>query len=141
MIKIFKDGDRFAIVTDARNEHEFVIDLSDLLETLIIESDFIQIFEKGKENSGEGYDSIKNFIDASGYGFENDWSFQLTYLLPQIVDICCKLRGYKNNVELRQIMISGDKMIGNLDPMAEHPKGCKIEFPIQREIEIVEEEK
>jgi hypothetical protein len=36
-----------------------------------------------------------------------DWTFQFDYWLPQIVDICCKYRGYKNSVIEHKVLCSG----------------------------------
>ena len=39
--------------------------------------------------------------------FEHDWEFQLSYWLPQAVEIACKLKGYKADVEEKRVIYSG----------------------------------
>lgn len=78
MIELYKDGDNMAIVTDVGDEEEFLNDMSDV------------------------------FGDLIDHGiYENDWAFQFGRWLPAIVDICCKLRGYKNNVAERRVLCAG----------------------------------
>ncbi len=84
MIKLYKDGDSMAIKTDCKNEEDFINQFSRLLESMI---------DEGK--------------------YHNDWHFQLSYWLPQFVDICCKLRGYKNSVTERHILIAGQIFEGD----------------------------
>ena len=40
--------------------------------------------------------------------FEGDWAFQLERWLPQLVDICCKYKGYKNTVKEKRVLFTGD---------------------------------
>lgn len=79
MIELFKDGDTMAIRTDAKDEREFISQASEAFGTLIINGQF-----------------------------EGDWEFQFGYWLPQIVDICCAYRNYKNDVVVRKQFIAGD---------------------------------
>jgi hypothetical protein len=95
MVKLYKDGDTMAIVTDAISEDEFLDQLGQAWHTLI-------------ENKY----------------FEHDWYFQFSYWLPQVVDICCKYRGYKNNVLQRQLLCAGsvfpdEKILVDLDERRE----------------------
>jgi len=90
MIKINKDGDGFQIKTNCLDEREFMDSLVKLL---------IEMIQTGC--------------------FENDWEFQLTYILPLIVDICCKYRGYKNNVAESKILIAGDIQVTESPTMFE----------------------
>ena len=39
--------------------------------------------------------------------FQGDWEFQLQYWLPNIVDICCKYRGYKVEVFEKRWIYAG----------------------------------
>jgi hypothetical protein len=78
MIELYKDGDRMAILTDAPDEDTFIRDMATVFGGLI---------EHGS--------------------FDYDWEFQFGYWLPAIVDICCKYRGYKNNVAERRVLCSG----------------------------------
>jgi hypothetical protein len=80
MIKLYKDGDHMSIVTEAKDEREFLENLAALLSRLI---------DSGRH--------------------EGDWEFQLMRWLPQTVDICCKMRGYKvETVRERTVLIAGD---------------------------------
>ena len=90
-IQLHKDGDTMAIVTDALDEQDFTQEFSKLLSEMI------------DENS-----------------FEGDWEFQFDIWLPQFVDICCKYRGYKNNVEEKKVLIAGSftpssEPVGSID--------------------------
>jgi len=78
MIKLFKDGENMGISTNAQNESDFMDQFAELLSGLI---------EEGK--------------------YKNDWQFQLNYWLPQMVELCCKYRGYKSNVHEYRIMSVG----------------------------------
>jgi len=79
MTELFKDGDHLSIVTDAKDEGEFLLEVCEALDVLI----------------GKGT-------------FEGDWDFQLGFWLPEIVDICCAYRGYKSTVAKRVMYIAGD---------------------------------
>lgn len=65
-VKFYKNGDTMAITTDAITEEEFFAAAASALDTMIEEK-----------------------------LFGHDWAFQLEYWLPQMVDIVCKIRGYK----------------------------------------------
>ena len=78
MVQVFKDGKRIAIKTDAETEEEFIRKMADV---------FTGMIEKKM--------------------FEGDWQFNFERILPQIVDICCKMRGYKTDVEVRRVILSG----------------------------------
>jgi len=83
MIELYKDGDKMAIKTEAPDEREFMNEMCELLARLI---------EKN--------------------AYPKDWYFQLLNWLDQVVDICCKYRGYKNQVEERRILIAGSILAG-----------------------------
>jgi len=85
LIVLHKDGDNMAIETDAKDEGDFLQSMGALLSQAIDAGDFA-----------------------------GDWEFQFSFWLPQMVDICCKLRGYKNEVHERRVLIAGS-------PTAEHP--------------------
>jgi len=78
MIKLFKCGDNMGISTDAQDEWEFLSQFSELLSGLI--------------NEGK---------------YKNDWQFHLNSWLPQMIEICCKYRGYKANVQESRILSIG----------------------------------
>ncbi|RPI71575.1 MAG: hypothetical protein EHM45_23345 [Desulfobacteraceae bacterium] len=75
MLKLFKDGDDMAILTDAVDERSFMGELAETLAAL---------------------------IDAGAH--DGDWSFQFSFWLPLAADICCKYRGYKNDVIERSVL-------------------------------------
>ena len=118
MIKLFKDGDCMAISTDAKNEQEFITEISDLFSQMIRDGQFMFYSISGEDPSqilpidGKMTTEILNML------FENDWGFQFAYWLPQIVDICCKLRGYKNDVFEKRILIAGHTGVNGLEPIA-----------------------
>jgi len=76
--EFFKSGDSMAIRTNARTEDDFIRSASEVLDEMI-------------ENER----------------FAGDWEFQLFRWLPQIVDIACKLRGYKADVQEERVLIAG----------------------------------
>lgn len=82
MVKLFKDGDSMAIVTDAANEDMFIEQVSEVLDALV---------EKN--------------------AFASDWAFQFRYWLKQVADICCKYRGYKNDVLEKRMLCSSSHNI------------------------------
>ena len=61
----------FKIVTDCENEEDFLSDIAEVFETLI---------EIGK--------------------YDGEWGFHLQFLLPQIVEMCCKYRGHESRARL-----------------------------------------
>lgn len=67
MVKFFKDGDRMAIATDAKDENEFIYEISQLLDEM---------------------------IDKKLH--ENDWQFQFQIWIPFIVNICNHYKGNKS---------------------------------------------
>jgi len=78
MVKFYKDGDRMGIATDCTSEGKFLGEVSTGLADMI---------EKGD--------------------FDGDWEFQLDGWLPDIVEICCKLRGQGNRVVEQKILKAG----------------------------------
>ena len=82
MIELFKDGDNMAIRTDCQSEDQFMNEFSHLLSGLIDEG-----------------------------SYQGDWEFQLSIWLPQCIEICCKYRGYKADVEERRVLVAGDRLL------------------------------
>jgi hypothetical protein len=78
MVKLFKNGDTMGIMTDCTDESDFTEDFSTALSELI-----------------------------SANAYQDDWEFQFRFWLPQYVDICCKMRGYKNNVVEKRLLSAG----------------------------------
>ncbi len=76
--RFYKDGDNMAIVTTAEDEREFINQVSDAFAGLI-----------------------------ESKRFESDWDLQLKSWLPQVIDIACKMRGYKADVEEKKMIIAG----------------------------------
>jgi hypothetical protein len=83
-VELFKDGVHMAVKTDCKDERDFIDELSELLSIL---------------------------IDNDEY--ERDWEFQLNYWIPQIVDICCAYRNYKNTVTKKTVLFTGEIQSGN----------------------------
>lgn len=75
--------------------------------------DVFEDFEKRKfaiatKSNGED-EFITEISSALGASTPVDWSVRLRELLPLIVDICCKYRGYKaEKVEERRELVAGD---------------------------------
>jgi hypothetical protein len=79
IVKFYKDGgDGMSIQTNIMDEHEFVREAASVLSAMVEE-------EK----------------------YKNDWDFQLSIWLPQLVEIACKLRGYKSDVQVTQWISAG----------------------------------
>lgn len=100
MIELYKNGNVMSIVCECKNEDDFISEISKALDGLI---------RNGR--------------------FEDDWEFQLFNWLPCIVDICCCLRGYKNNVTKIQRLIAGETRPNHADleyAVTENKKGEAI---------------
>jgi hypothetical protein len=78
IVQLHKDGDNMAISTNAATEQEFMGEIASLLALKIHAGDH-----------------------------EGDWEFQLERWLPQIVNVCCKLRGYKADVTEHRVIVAG----------------------------------
>jgi hypothetical protein len=79
VVKFHKDGNSMAISTDAASEAEF---MAAVVETLAAKIDSLE--------------------------HATDWEFQLERWLPQIVNVCCKLRGYKADVTEHRVIVAGE---------------------------------
>ena len=77
-VKFYKDGDTFALETNHSDYGAFVRDVVSELSAM---------------------------IEANL--FESDWQFQLDEWLPQIMEIGSKLRGYKAEVSVQQVITAG----------------------------------
>ena len=78
MIRLYKDGDTMGIGTDCTDAGEFLNQLSTMLSDM---------------------------IDRKAH--DGDWEFQLRFWLPQTLEICCKLKGYKADVAERRWLLAG----------------------------------
>lgn len=86
VIQLYKNGSSLAIATEAKDEREFLEEFSLMLSEA---------------------------IDAGKY--KGEWENNLSKWLPQAVDICCRMRGYKTeSVREKRVLIAGD-----IDPRAE----------------------
>jgi len=83
--KLYKNGDSMGIWTDAKDEREFLDEVCQLLGDMIGEGLFI-----GDET------------------LACDWEFQFSYWIPQIVEICCKYKGYKSEVLESRVLFYGN---------------------------------
>ncbi len=79
--------------------------------------------------------------------------FQFSFWLPQIVNICCKYRGYKSSVLARQLLISGslppnkmeptssiDRDESTLTPSTSITRGELLKMPLKLQKTIIEGE-
>ena len=73
--RLYKDGNNMGIWTDAQHEHEFINEITWLFSDLI----------------DEGWCIYPQAVDG-GETLGNDWQFQLSNWIPQIVDICVHYR-------------------------------------------------
>ncbi len=89
--QLYKDGDTMAIRTTTEGEDEFLRQISGL---------FREMIEKNV--------------------FEGTWEFQFQKWIPQVVDISCKFRGYKSNVEEKKMLTAGSFSESSDDLVIEH---------------------
>lgn len=78
MVELYKDSDRFGIKTSCSDAPEFLTSTSELLA---------QMIESGK--------------------YDGDWEFVLRGWLPQLVEVACKLKGYRADVVEQKLIIAG----------------------------------
>ena len=123
MIELFKDGDHMAIRTSCKDEREFLEKLALMLEGMIHDGKFIYAHELGQEDPEDFADGP--FLPP----YHNDWGFQLQMWLPQIVDICCKYRGYKSEVYEERVFIAGPPNLEGEQPIATTVKKAQRLLP------------
>jgi ribosomal protein L11 len=126
--ELFKDGDHMSIYTEARDERDFIHEISTLFDEMIINCEFLGIDEEGirsdefvaNKNEMENLKKPleKTLKEQHKIMFFSDWEFQFEYWLPLIIDICCKYRGYKSNVHSRRVLIAGDPSVNGMEPIA-----------------------
>jgi len=107
MIKLYKDGDRMGIKTDAPDEFTFMGEFATI---------FADMIEVGK--------------------YDGDWQFQLRFWLQYFVELCCKYRGYKADVEESRVLISGNSFMDS-PLIAEIDNHDKVVYP--REVHELED--
>ena len=119
MIELYKDGNVMAIQTDAKDEREFIDGFSNLLSDMIYEGKFMNVADMEYIGPEEKESEARKELSKS---FGNDWAFQFNEWLPQMVDICCKYRGYKNTVHEKKLLIAGNPNVNglNLEGTSEH---------------------
>lgn len=81
IVKFYKDGHNMSVSTNASSEEEFM---------------------------AEAVKQLSEIVQRREY--DNDWEYQLQRWLPQIVDVCCKLRGYKAAVHEERVIVAGYHM-------------------------------
>lgn len=86
MVRIYNDNGRIAVMTDAQDERAFIESVSTLLGEYIHQSENHVIIEH--------------------------WGRYLKEIIPQIIDLSCKYRGYKNNVSERRLLYAGQVFNG-----------------------------
>lgn len=100
--KLYKDGDRMGIQTDAASDLDFIDEFSTL---------FADMIDEGK--------------------YDGDWQFQLRFWLQYLVELCCKYRGYKADVEERRTLASGNSFIDS-PLVAEINKKGEVHYPDEK---------
>jgi len=97
--KLYKDGDQMGIWTDAIDEREFLDQVAQLFNDLIEHGWCISV---GSTTDGA--------VQAPSYeeAMACDWEFQFNIWIPQIVEICCKYRGYKSDVNETRVLFYGN---------------------------------
>lgn len=113
MIKLYKDGDQMAIQTDAKDERDFIDTISEALSNMLSDGMFIDVMD----DKTKDIQPIEEWTEKKGKTLINDWHFQFEYWLPQIVDICCKYRGYKSTVQEQRVLITGDIILSGVTPV------------------------
>jgi hypothetical protein len=78
-VRFYKDGDTMAVETNHEKPEGFLAACGEALASL---------------------------IESETY--KHDWEFQLGFWLPQIVEIASKLKGYKADVDVQQIVVAGN---------------------------------
>lgn len=91
-VKFFKDGDAMSIETTCTTLESFMSHCGEALAALI-----------------------------ERRAFETDWAFQLGFWLPQIVEIASKLKGYKADVYVEQVIRCGDSSPNPGEMVLKHP--------------------
>jgi hypothetical protein len=116
MIRFYKDGDRMCMLTDEQNESDFLRGLASAFDEMICRGHHISLAgdpmlwggvaqDPGSERLQE---ELRKPNGEREIEIHSDWEFQFEKWLPQIVDICCKYRGYKNSVIEKKVLMSGD---------------------------------
>ena len=115
-VKFYKSGDSMAVTTDATEERDFLEAAS---------AGLAQMMESGV--------------------FAGDWEFQMNRWLGQMVDIVCKLRGYKSPVQEVRLIAAGfippddSDMVLGVDPRgAATPGAYTLEHLTRPTPEMVE---
>jgi len=78
MVELYKDGDTMGIATNCNTEEDFLNEMAEIIGSMIEEQKFA-----------------------------GDWDFQFGYWLPQIVDMCCKYRGFDSKAKESKRLIAG----------------------------------
>ena len=122
MIELFSNNkDEMAIVTDSKDEREFIMDMSRLLGDMLSNAHFFSI-SQDDDVAARAQLAAEEPLSL----FENNWELELNWILPEIVDICCKYRGYKNGVKEKRLLIAGAFGFKGAKPIARTPD---IEIP------------
>lgn len=94
VVQFFKDGNVMSVRTTATTPVEFLTGCAEELGTII--------------DSGR---------------FRGDWQYQLDEWLPQIVELACKLKGYKAEVTEYRVLIAGTRAIHDEDRVTPSEEG------------------
>jgi hypothetical protein len=103
VVKIQKGKNSIAISTNASNEQEFLAQLVKVFVRGDFEGRWTLTEAEERAYQGQHVKDI-NVGDLIHLGTERNLSLHL----PAIIDICCKLRGYKANVTEHRVIVAGE---------------------------------
>ena len=106
------------IWTDAEDEREFLDQVAQLFGDLI----------------GHGWcTSFQSHSGDQETAMACDWEFQFNIWLPQIVEICCKYRGYKSEVKEARVLFYGNILPTDFIAEVDNKRGFLIKKEVNNE--------
>ena len=117
-VKFYKSGDSMGMETNARDEGEFM----DLV---------IRAWAEAIQSGADEWRDSADQPDAMPPLWTHDLEFQLGFWLNQVVDVCCKYRGYKAaDVRTEQVLKVGQCDEGPMNIEAECSIGTSVAEPV-----------
>lgn len=118
IVKFHKDGDNMAVSTDAQSEEEFLMAAIPALARQL--GGFVNVLSADGSLMSDETGHI--ITETTGVmTITNDFEFQLDRWIPQIIDIACKLRGYKSAVHEHRVLVAGhwlpDELVSAFSPL------------------------
>lgn len=100
-VRLHKDAEGFvgAMSTNATSEEDFLAQVCDVLQAELRSC----VFDEELAIAGGGPKAFQDRLAAD----LDQFGFVVARTLPKIVDICCKLRGYKADVAEHRIIVAG----------------------------------